>query len=421
MKKITSLLIVTGILLIVGCGKKESGDVVTIRFANAEGLPDQIKMMKDIVNKFEKTHPKIKVELSYGITIDKIMTEIAANTPADVFMWWNPIVDLKERGALLPLDDFVKKNNIDMTKYWKQLVDAFTYDGKLYAWPLQLKTVALVYNKDLFDREGVEYPNAKWTWNDYYNAAKKIKRDTDGDGITDQFGSLVPYPTYMVLMNGGKMIDEKKKICVIDKDPKTIQALKFLRKLIIAGCPTPAEQEAMKGMVGTQGFMMGKVGMVMAPTWMLTSFSTINTFKWSTAPVPKPLSGKLYELYEGAALCLAKQSKHPEEAFKFLSFYGGDVGMEIFAKARNGIPGMREPAYKFFAAPPYEYLQAYLDAAERMKVFTTYKYIRNTNEIMQPFSRYWDLVNLNKIDLDTAMKKATKEINENLRKQYNGT
>ena len=402
----------------IGCVKKRRGDGVKIRFANAEGLPDQIQMMKDIVKEFEKKNPDIEIELSYAIQVEKIMTEIAAGTPPDVFMWWNPVVDLKERGALLPLDEFVKKYNIDMTKYWKVLVDAYTYDGKLYAWPLQLKTVAIVYNKDLFDKEGVSYPNEKWTWNDYYEAAKKIKRDTDGNGITDQFGSLVPYPSYMILMNGGKIIDEARKVCVIDKDPRAIQALKFLRKLIVDGCPTPAEQKAMEGMVGTQGFLMGKVGMVMAPTWMLTSFSKINTFKWSTTSAPMPLGGELHELYEGAALCLSKGSEHPEEAFKFLSYYGGEVGMEIFAKARNGIPGLREPAYKFFAASPYEHLQSYLDATKRMKVFTTLKYIKNTTQIMEPFGRYWDLLNLDKIDFDTAIKKMTEEINKNLKREY---
>src|SRR5690606_18313954 len=49
--------------------------------------------------------------------------------------------------------------------------------GKEHVWALPyggaLGTV-LLYRKDLFDRHGIAYPDANWTWTEFLDAAKKL-------------------------------------------------------------------------------------------------------------------------------------------------------------------------------------------------------------------------------------------------------
>ena len=43
-------------------------------------------------------------------------------------------------------------------------------------------------NKTLLTQEGIEVPEEDWTWNDLYRICQKVTKDSNGDGIIDQFG-----------------------------------------------------------------------------------------------------------------------------------------------------------------------------------------------------------------------------------------
>lgn len=60
-------------------------------------------------------------------------------------------------------------------------------DGKLYAVPLRMSVDILFYRKDLLEQAGVAVPE---TLDQYYEAAKRLTRDTDGDGKTDVYGAV---------------------------------------------------------------------------------------------------------------------------------------------------------------------------------------------------------------------------------------
>ena len=47
-------------------------------------------------------------------------------------------------------------------------------DGKIYVVPKDKDTIALLYNKEIFDEAGVTYPTADWTWDDLESASQTI-------------------------------------------------------------------------------------------------------------------------------------------------------------------------------------------------------------------------------------------------------
>jgi multiple sugar transport system substrate-binding protein len=412
-------LVLTAGLLLASCanGPDASRRKVVIRFENAETLPQQLVMMKEIISEFEMANPDVRIKLVAGFgNLAKILTEIAGGDAPDVFMWWQEPSDLTYRDALLPLDDYIAKYRIDTKSYWPCLVDMYTYDGKLMAMPLQLKSVAVVYNKDLFDQEGLAYPNGRWSWNDYYETARKLKKDKNGDRIIDQWGSLLPYPSYMIFMNGGRFIDEQKKVCTIARDPKSLDALRFWLKLGRDGCPSKSEEDnAVSGLAGTSGFLTGKIGMVLAPSWMLASFQTINSFEWRVAPAPSSLDGQRHEIFEGAALCISRQTRHPDEAFRFAAFYCGPKGMEICAKYKNGIPALKSTAYAQFLAGSDGFLRPYVEAGERASVYASLKYIANPQEFWTMFNEQMDRLRLEQATLDQALRELTLNVDAKLK------
>ena len=105
----------------------------------------------------------------------------------DVFwMHSNTAQMYMENDLLLPLDDYIAADDaIDLSKYYEGVVNLYKRadNGVQYALPKDHDTIALLYNKALFDKYGVEYPTDDWTWEDMRDAAAAITEAGAADGV----------------------------------------------------------------------------------------------------------------------------------------------------------------------------------------------------------------------------------------------
>ena len=103
----------------------------------------------------------------------------------DVFwMHVNEANKYMSNDVLLNLDDFIAADDaIDLSNYYEGIVELYNYDGHQYALPKDHDTIALLYNKEIFDRYGLEYPTNDWSWEDYSAAAKGITEAGKDDGV----------------------------------------------------------------------------------------------------------------------------------------------------------------------------------------------------------------------------------------------
>ena len=102
----------------------------------------------------------------------------------DVFWMHSNVAQMyMENDILLNLDDYIAADdNIDLANYYEGVTDLFTRDdnGSVYALPKDHDTIALLYNKAIFDEYGVDYPTDDWTWEDVRDAAKAITEASEG-------------------------------------------------------------------------------------------------------------------------------------------------------------------------------------------------------------------------------------------------
>ena len=142
-----------------------------------------------LVEKFGKENPTVKVvpeRIDWNAYYQKLVTSIAGGTPPDVSqvkLWWQP--QLVEMGALAALDDRIKgwpgrtdvfENVWNLTRY---------SDGKQYLMPLQMVILYMYYRVDMLQEAGLK-PAA--TRDEFLALAKKLTRDTNGDGTPDVYG-----------------------------------------------------------------------------------------------------------------------------------------------------------------------------------------------------------------------------------------
>ncbi|MBR7015959.1 MAG: extracellular solute-binding protein, partial [Lachnospiraceae bacterium] len=105
----------------------------------------------------------------------------------DVFwMHSNTAQMYMENDLLLNLDSYIEADDtIDLSKYYEGVVKLYNRadNGSQYALPKDHDTIALLYNKALFDKYGVEYPTDDWTWEDLRDAAAKITEAGKADQV----------------------------------------------------------------------------------------------------------------------------------------------------------------------------------------------------------------------------------------------
>lgn len=91
------------------------------------------------------------------------------------------------QGAVMDLTDWVEEN-LDSSLYNGALYAIQDNEGHLWGVPQALNSVAVFYNKEIFDERNVPYPEEDWTWEEMIEIARKLTFDRDGDGKNDVYG-----------------------------------------------------------------------------------------------------------------------------------------------------------------------------------------------------------------------------------------
>ena len=159
-----------GMFAACGGGSSDSGSgdasgAITINIWDA----NQQEGIQEICNDWTaQGNPEVKVEV---IDWDNYWTLLEAGASGgelpDVFWMHSDYAQIyMENDVLLDLTEYIEKDGIDLGQYYPDITAIYQSDGKTYALPKDHDTIALLYNKALFDEAGVDYPTYDWTYED---------------------------------------------------------------------------------------------------------------------------------------------------------------------------------------------------------------------------------------------------------------
>jgi multiple sugar transport system substrate-binding protein len=180
--------------LFLSCGKKS--DAVEIHNWNFGGRPKLIEFLRNRVTSFGEKHPGINViqsDKSWNMIREILYADFSAGAGPDVMNTHsNFAAEFGEAGFYYPINKFP---DFEQVKEWyiPHLFESTRYKDNYYGLPSSAIAFVLCCNKELFDREGIKPPK---TWSQFREAAKRLTKDTNGDGQIDQYG--------LVLMGGDK-------------------------------------------------------------------------------------------------------------------------------------------------------------------------------------------------------------------------
>ena len=352
-------------------GAAMAQETVTLSYALWDA--EQVPAMEQIIAEFKQEHPNIDVKIQVTPWSDywtKLQTAATGGSAADVM--WMTLAYFKlyaGNGILLPLDEKIAADGVNMSDYVPAIAEAYKYDGVQYGIPKDVNAFGLFYNKDLFTAAGVPFPDATWTWQNVIDAAQKLTDPATGVyGVAAQEGDeLAWYLT--VPQTGGYVISEDGKTSGYDK-PETIAGIQFWVDLVNKYKVSPTLQQ----LTDTEALSLytsGKIAMYYGGSWDPVAIAGVPAAKAFTdvAPLPKGPDGTGTYYSNGLAYSIFSNTPHPEEAWEFVKFLGSKRANEIQSTTGTVIPAFNGQAGGYVEALSWMNAQALIDQLPNAKPF----------------------------------------------------
>ncbi len=375
--------------------------------------PGRQKVAEAQVAAFQKKYPDIKVTIEsapFAQYYDKMSAQIVGNTLYDVFMMSGAnFQNFAPKGAFEDLTPYIEKSGIKLDEYTTEKENSL-YQGKVMAVPYELDIQGLFYNKDLFDKAGVKYPDESWTWEDLRKAAQKLTV-TGSDGKAEQWGfySENLYPSYVsfIAQNGGSVLSEDLSKCALTT-PEAIQAIKFMVDLIHQDRVSPMPGQLPSGV---NPFHTGKVAMRIDGSYSVNPTLAV-PFRWDVAALPQ--GKKRAAAYWTQATSVFKNSKQKDAAWTFVQFLLSDEGQRILAESKFATPSKKAIA----SSPAYltgnpEHIKVFVDAyAHGRSIQFTPQWFQIMAGGTSVIARAFDPVWLGQAKVEDAVKSASAEVDK---------
>lgn len=251
---------------------------------------------------------------SGGAPVDALAGEV----PADLFYVDSyTLPDLVAGGAVLPISSVISDTELAAltADFYPQLLDAFSNNGELYCLPHTFNTLALIYNRTLFDQAGQPYPTGNWGWNEMVAAAQAVV-DLD----------ITFYTTYGLVLNGdasrwlpflyaagGQLVSDDGRAMTIDS-PVALDSLNAYLNLLLDGLALrPA---TLSSSWNGEAFAKGRTGMTVEGNWIVPYLrEAYPDFSFGVAPLPRGAAGPATLFFSGC-YAISAHAENPTAALE---------------------------------------------------------------------------------------------------------
>jgi multiple sugar transport system substrate-binding protein len=249
-------------------------------------------ILTGLAQDFEEEHPNVTVEVSSGAPstedlLQKLSASFAGGNYPDVsYAFGSWASQLDESNRTLDITDEVSDPDVDWEGFSGAARQTAQPTGeKTIGFPAVVDNISLLYNTDLFDEAGLEYPTEDWTWDDFRTAAKRLTKPADAQygyaysvsGSEETTWQFWPH----LWQNGGEILSEDGKEATFDSDAG-VEALTFLRDMAITDRSVYLDQTDTK--FGDL-FKSGKIGMITSGPWQLNDLRIAKT-KYGVTTLP---------------------------------------------------------------------------------------------------------------------------------------
>lgn len=299
----------------------------------------------------ESLLPIVKLELVDSRAELEPLQELNAQqiVPDIIFANWG-LDPLYELDMIEPLDALIAKHQFDVQTLDDSLVASIRAmdkdgQGRMMGIPIQYSPYGIWYNKEVFDKFGLEYPTERMTWDEVIEMAKQMTAERDGiqyRGLEMGPGMASGEVTVPLQQLAVNLTDPDTGEVLIDKEPAVAKYLELMKRIYsIPGIVNP-DSEARKD------YEFPKKNVAMIVSWIeylrwgvgdpdvAANMEAAPLPVWPDAPDAAPPAGS-------NLLVINKYSPHKDEAFRVLMAYLSPEHQTELAKIGDAPPLFNNP------------------------------------------------------------------------------
>ncbi|MDQ0243607.1 raffinose/stachyose/melibiose transport system substrate-binding protein [Bacillus fengqiuensis] len=335
MKKYLALLLMFT-FLIAGCSNKsatsDSGDEGVKELTLWSVETDRKPFVEKSIEKFNASHKDIQIKAEFfedEAYKTKMKVALAGNKMPDLFTYWSgeTFKTLVDAGAVGDITEYLNQDASFKENMLPGGWDAYTFDGKTYGIPYSLNSVALWYNKEIFEKNGLTPPKT-------YDELLEVVDKLNAKNITpitvagkDRWPVLHWYAYLAQRIGGTEPFDKAKSGETNFAEESFVEAGEKLKELAIE------KKGFVNGFLGLDYaaagsiFTSGKAAMYLQGDWAISEFVKDEAFAKKVGFVPFPVveggKGEQQIFHGGFGNGYAISAKADQaaafEAIKFLS------------------------------------------------------------------------------------------------------
>jgi multiple sugar transport system substrate-binding protein len=398
------------------------------------GVFDERGSFAKAIEAFQQVHPEIKINyrsFPYADYETAVVNAFAAGKGPDIWMIHNTWLP-KHMDKLRPMPNSIpglKQPLFTIKTYQDQFVDVayrdLVIDGKIYGVPLYIDTLALYYNKDLFNNAGLTRPPVSW---DEFNEDVKLLTKTNPNnndiiqagaaiGSAKNINRSTDILMAFMLQSGVRMTDPSNQTATfansVDNQKVGENALQYYTDFTNPSKQTYCWNDNLHYSIDS--FVEGSTAMMFNYSHqvsILRDKSSRANFGVSTMPQLSKDVVRNYASYWAPAVAAA--SRYPNQAWQFLAYLSSNEGAISYLNVTDR-PAARRDLIEIQKSDPELGVFA-------LQSLTAKSWYQVDNEAIETiFANMIDDVNLGRASVKNALESAQAQVNTLMRKARDGT
>lgn len=349
----------------------------------------KVAAIDELIKIFEERNPGIKViheTFPYAAFAEKVAAAVPAGVgPHIVNLYYGWLPAWQRAGYLQPLPEELFPTE-EIEREFAPLVKAAKLDGRYWGLPTAVRTLALFYNVDLFEENGIQAPPE--TWEEFIEIAKKLTIRQGNTLVRAGFGMAPDGQDHHLIREvlirqlGGAPYSEDYRQ-VLYNSPEGVRALQFYADLALVH-KVGEPDFPFPGVSGyyREGFNAGLIAMIVDGSFAIGTIQRGAQFRWSVAELPRFSPGgerHNFASFWMHALTPRAQGAEREAAAKFLKFITSEEAMELWLQKVGELPArlallerpelLADPIFgPFMRALPYSHATFFVDEARQRQI-----------------------------------------------------
>ncbi len=332
-----ALLSASLILLVMSLHARENGKkILTIGVFSGSNwdvaVQDSYAALDAAIEQFEKVHPDVTIHYDSGIPkadySEYLSQKILKDDAPDLMVVPDDDFDrLVRLGVLEDLDKWMDGGNgVQREKYFQSVLKTGQHQDRQYALPVEAMPYMMFVNKTLLAKELVKIPTENFTFEDLFDICRRVTKDTNHDGVPDQFGIYKYDWTDAAVSAGADLFGENGgRINLTGAEMK--QAVLLMQKLYRLNDGQTVNQETFdNGRVAFMPLTLAEYRTYKTYPYKIKKYSN---FKWDVIEMPKGPNGGNISLVHTLNVGMSARSGRKKLAWEFLKYLSCDEDFQM--------------------------------------------------------------------------------------------